>query len=103
VNACCGLVYVVVIAVSVFSVSSCLIVSPDEKDSCKKMLSKSLDLTCENTYIVCDFPSSDLTDLGSNVAQTSLVHKKESSAYGHHDTVDDEARKDLENSGRHIP
>jgi len=24
------------------------------------------------------------------VAQTSLVHKKESSAYGHHDTVDDE-------------
>ena len=41
--------------------------------------------------------------LVANVAQTSLVHKKESSAYGHHDTVDDEARKDLENSGRHIP
>ena len=43
-----------------FQFSSFLLVSPDEKDSCKKMLSKSLDLTCENTSeIVCDFPSSD--------------------------------------------
>lgn len=42
----------------------------------------------------CQIVGSDRPDLGSNVAQTSLVHKKESSAYGHHDTVDDEARKD---------
>ena len=47
------------------------------------------------SYVISQWP--DPTDLGSNGGSDNpTVHKKESSAYG--PTVDDKARKDLENS-----